>query len=125
MYEDNRKDTGRTGESIALSFLQKQGYTVVEKNFRCKFGEMDIIAENDDQLVFIEVRSCRSLNSGLPQESLNYFKKKRLTQIALFYLTSHNLGNLSCRFDVVAVLFDAARRVSSIDLIKNAFEATF
>ena len=122
---DTRKDTGKKGEEVALSFLRKKGYKILDRNFRCGFGELDIVAEKNNQIIFIEVRSCRSLNFGSPQESLNYFKKKRLTRLALFYLTSHNLKNVFCRFDVVAVVFEEGSKISSINLIKNAFGATF
>ncbi|MBE0477838.1 YraN family protein [Candidatus Aerophobetes bacterium] len=122
---DTRKDVGKKGEQVALSFLRKKGYKILDRNFRCRFGELDIVAEEDNQIIFIEVRSCRSLNFGSPLQSLDYFKKKRLTRLALFYLTSHNLKNASCRFDVVAVVFEEGSKIGSINLIKNAFVATF
>lgn len=115
---------GRKGEDVALSFLKKKGYHILDKNFRCKLGELDIVAEEDDQIVFVEVKARKNLDFGLPQESLNYFKKKRLTSLALFYLTSHHLQQVSCRFDVVAVVFKE-NEAASIHLIKNAFKATF
>jgi len=124
MKRQTRKDVGKEGEKVALSFLKKKGYRILDKNFRCKFGEIDIIAEENGQIVFLEVKTRRNLDFGLPQESLNYFKKKRLTRLAQFYLARYHLEGISSRFDVVAVIFKESR-IHSIHVIKNAFEATF
>jgi len=120
----SKKKVGKKGEEIALSFLRKRGYNILDRNFRCRLGELDIVAEENNQIVFIEVKTRENLSFGLPQESLDYLKKKRLTRLALFYLASRHLKNISCRFDVVAVFLKKGR-VENIHLIKNAFEATF
>jgi len=119
-----RKDVGRRGEKIALAFLKKRGYHILDTNFRCQLGELDIIAEEGGQIVFIEVKTRQSFDFGLPEESLNYPKRQRLTRLALFYLSRYNLKKVSSRFDVVAILLDE-KKVKDIRLIKNAFEATF
>ena len=124
MYSDKRKELGRKGEEIALSFLKKKGYHILDKNFRCPLGELDIVAREGDQIIFIEVKTRRSSGFGPPEESLNYIKKKRLTRLALFYLTNNRLKGVCCRFDVVAIVFKK-EKVEAIHLIKNAFEATF
>ena len=124
MKDDKRKNLGKKGEEIALCFLKKKGYRILNKNFHCQLGELDIVAEENNQIVFVEVKTRKSLNFGLPQESLNYPKKKRLTKLALFYLTTHHLGEISCRFDVVAILVNR-EGAETVHLIRNAFEATF
>lgn len=124
MNRKNRKVVGRRGEQVAISFLKEKGYRILDKNFHCKLGELDIVAQEGNQIVFVEVKTRQNLDFGLPQESLNYFKKKRLTRLALFYLASHYLKDVPCRFDVVAVVFKEGNP-KSIRLIKNAFEATF
>lgn len=124
MPQDKRVELGRKGEKAALSFLRKKGYKILERNFRCRFGEIDIVAKKEDRIVFVEVRSRENLNLGHPEESLTYTKKKRLTKLALFYLSCHRLENIPCRFDVVAVVFEKGR-IKNIHLVKNAFEATF
>lgn len=124
MDNGKRKDVGRRGEKIAFAFLKKRGYHILDRNFRCPLGELDIVAEEGGQIVFIEVKARQSFNFGLPEESLNYPKKRRLTKLALFYLSRYNLKKVSSRFDVVAILLDG-EKVKDIHLIKNAFEATF
>lgn len=115
---------GRRGEKIALTFLKKRGYHILDTNFRCRLGELDIVAEENGQIVFIEVKTRQSFDFGLPEDSLNYPKRQRLSRLALFYLTRYNLQKYPCRFDVVAILLDQ-KKIKNINLIKNAFEAAF
>ena len=123
MDGEKRKKLGKRGEELAIGFLEDRGYCIIERNFRCRLGELDIIAKEDNQIVFIEVKTRMSTTFGLPQESLHYSKKKRLTRLASLYLANHHLQKASCRFDVIAITVKG-ERVHAIDLIKNAFEAT-
>lgn len=118
---DERKILGREGEKAAISFLKTRGFTILETNYRTKTAEIDIIAKENNYICFIEVKTRQSLAKGLPRESVNYAKQKKIIQGALFYLKRTNLFNSRVRFDVVEVykkndLFD-------INIIPNAFQA--
>lgn len=115
-----RRDTGIQGEKIARDFLKKRGYHILDTNYRCPQGEIDIIARHKDYLAFIEVRTKRSLNFGSPEESITRTKKERLKTTALQYRQSHrNLPPL-WRIDVVAIELDEKGKPSRIELIDNA-----
>ena len=117
-----RRDTGIQGEKIARDFLKKRGYHILETNYRCPRGEIDIIARHKDYLAFIEVRTKRSLDFGSPEESITRVKKERLKTTALQYRQSHrNLPPL-WRIDVVAIELDEKGHPSRIELIDNAVE---
>lgn len=118
-----KKEIGQKGENLAADYLQNAGYTVLERNYRCKLGEIDIIARDNDTLVFIEVRSRSSLAFGLPQESINRRKRHQISKVALEYMIRRKLKNIPARFDVVAVSFEG--RKEKVDLIKDAFELSF
>jgi len=115
--------TGKLGEQMAAAYLQEAGYQILERNYRCPFGEIDIIAREDDTLVFVEVKSRRSENFGLPQLAVGPDKQRRISKISLYYLQSHRLDAENVRFDVVAILLRPEN--SSIELIKDAFELTY
>ncbi len=115
-----RKDTGMLGERLAGDFLRKHGYRILEANYRCPAGEIDLIAEHKDFLVFVEVRTKRSRDFGTPEESITPTKRKRLITVAAHYQQSHhNLPQL-WRIDVVAVELDRKGKPSRIELIENA-----
>ena len=116
----NRRDIGKLGEKIATGFLRKKGYRIRETNFRCREGEIDIVAQQKDCLVFIEVRTKSNLDFGTPEESITQSKKERLVSSALSYISSHeNLPPLQ-RIDVVAIEIDEAGKAKRIELIENA-----
>ncbi len=115
-----RRNTGILGEKLARDFLEKRGYHVIETNYRCPEGEVDIIARHKDSLVFIEVRTKTSLAFGSPEESITPAKKERLRAIASHYQQTHqNLPEL-WRIDVVAVELNRKEQPSRIELIENA-----
>ena len=115
-----RRDTGILGEKLAAAFLKEQGYHIIETNYRCPEGEVDIIAGHQDFLVFVEVRTKRSLEFGSPEESITRAKKERLRLVAERYQESHdNLPQL-WRIDVVAIELDQRGKPSRIELIENA-----
>jgi putative endonuclease len=115
-----RKDTGILGEKIASEYLKKRGYHIKEANYRCKEGEIDLIAQHKDYLVFIEVRTKKSLAFGTPEESITAAKREKLRTLADQYLQTHdNLPQL-WRIDVVAVELNSKGKPSRIELIENA-----
>ncbi len=115
-----RLKTGRQGEDVAVQFLLKKGYRIVERNFRCPFGEMDIVARQADTLVFVEVRSRRTEGFGGPLDSIGALKQKKLSRIALCYIQKHHLEGQKARFDVLGVrLRDNGHE---IEMIMNAFD---
>jgi len=115
-----RKETGIRGEKLAKDFLKKQGYRILETNYRCPEGEIDIIARHKDFLVFIEVRTKKSLEFGSPEESITLTKKERLRAVASRYRQTHNDLPLLWRIDVVAVELNQEGKLSRIELIENA-----
>ena len=113
----NKRTIGTTYEQVALKFLQKKGYEILETNFRCRFGEIDLIAKDGEYLVFVEVKFRSSKESGTPQEAVDYKKQRIISKVATFYCMKHNCyDQIPCRFDVVAIL------KSEIELIQDAFE---
>jgi len=118
----NRQEVGKLGEKAARKFLKKQGYRIREVGFRCPHGEIDIIAQRKDCLVFVEVRTKSSLDFGTPEESITQAKKKKLVTLALTYANTHqNLPSL-WRIDVVAIELDDKGKTRRIELIENAVE---
>jgi len=118
----NRQEVGKLGEKAARKFLKKRGYRIREVGFRCPRGEIDIIAQQKDYLVFVEVRTKSSLDFGTPEESITAAKKKKLVALALTYTSTHrNLPPL-WRIDVVAIELDDKGKTNRIELIENAVE---
>lgn len=116
----NRKDVGTLGEKLATDFLKKKGYHIRETNFRCKQGEIDIITEKKDSLVFVEVRTKTSNDFGSPEESVTHAKKEKLIASALTYITTHQNLPPSWRIDFVAVELDQKGKATRIELFENA-----
>ncbi len=115
-----RRDTGILGEQLARDFLTKRGYHILENNYRCPEGEIDIIARQNDSLVFIEVRTKTGRGFGSPEESITPAKKRKVKTAALRYQQTHDNLPPSWRIDVVAVELDAKGRVLRLELIENA-----
>jgi len=115
----NSKLIGKKAEDMAVTYLKRKGYRVIERNYSNKIGEIDIIAFEGGQLVFIEVKARKSSAYGLPMESVNYRKQMKLRQVAQSYLKQHEMPEASCRFDVVSIILNENQ--SDIQLIKNAF----
>lgn len=115
-----RRETGILGESLARNYLEKRGYCVLENNYRCHEGEIDIVARHQDYLVFVEVRTKKSLKFGSPEESITQAKMKRLKACALYYQQTHYNLPESWRIDVVVIELNNKGKLSRIDLIENA-----
>lgn len=112
---------GKQGEREAVKLLQSEGYQIMECNFRTKLGEIDIIAQDNDTICFVEVRTKTSPEEGHPLESISPHKCRKLTQAAWCYLKEKDLTEAHARFDIVAVmpLEDGEYKT---ELVKNAFE---
>jgi len=115
-----RSIAGNVGEKIAAGFLKKRGYRILETNFRCRTGEIDIVAEKDGCLVFIEVRTKTSVEFGLPEESVTRAKREKLVNTALTYLASHESTPETWRIDFVAVELDQQGKATRLEVIENA-----
>jgi putative endonuclease len=115
------KDKGDQGEDRAAAFLRKEGYRILERNYRCPLGEMDIIAREGKTVVFVEVKARSSDRFGSPQAAIGPQKQRRMTAIALFYLKGKGWLDTPARFDVAAVNLQEGRE--TVTLHKNAFDA--
>jgi len=118
----NRQEVGKLGEKAARKFLKKRGYRIRETGFRCPHGEIDIVAQQKDYLVFVEVRTKSSLDFGTPEESITQAKKKKLIASALTYINTHQKLPSSWRIDVVAIELDDKSKTKRIELIESAIE---
>ena len=115
----NHLTIGKRGEDIAAEFLQKQGYRILQRRYRSKMGEIDIIAAKADWCVFIEVKTRRSARFGLPSEAVNYHKQGKIINTALLYLAFTGRQNCPVRFDVIEIILTADNH--KINHIENAF----
>lgn len=113
----NKRSVGNKYEKLVSDYLEKQGYYIKERNFRCRFGEIDIIAKKDSYLVFIEVKYRSTGKYGVPQEAVDHCKQKRISNAASFYLYKYHYPmDTPVRFDVAAVSEGA------IVIVENAFD---
>ena len=112
----NKRQIGTEKEKLAGAYLEKNGYEIIEYNFRCRQGEIDIIARDGEYLVFCEVKYRSDMSKGTPLEAVDYKKQRVISRCALFYIMKQRLGDVPCRFDVVSVTNQ------EIQVIKNAFD---
>ena len=120
---EKRLQFGREGESAALAFLKKKGYRILEKNFRARVGEIDIIAEQVGVIVFIEVKARTSHEFGHPFMAITPAKQRKIIQTAKSFLARKRIFDKPMRFDVVALTSDAGSPDSwQIELLENAFQ---
>jgi putative endonuclease len=119
--ELSHTELGRLGENAAARFLQAKGYAIIERNFRCPRGEIDIIAKHSGELVFVEVKTRTTQDVARPADSVTADKQERLAKAAEVYLLRKAKGEWRCRFDVVEVLMTPHGRILQIDLLGGAF----
>lgn len=98
------KELGARGESAAARFLRRRGYEIIERNWTCFAGEVDIIAANGEALVFVEVKTRSGVRKGFPSEAVDRAKRDRYERIALAYVQSHCIGEVIVRFDIIAIV---------------------
>jgi putative endonuclease len=120
---DGRRQTGESGESIAVKFLKENGYEIIEQNYRCKLGEIDIIARDDRVLAFIEVKARRTGDFGGPKWAVTPRKQRKISMVALKYLKETEQMEKRARFDVVAIRLLPGD--PDVEIIKNAFELAY
>lgn len=118
---NRRQRLGNKGEDAVARYLKKKGYKILIKNYRCKLGEIDLIAQDGADLVFIEVKTRSGLGYGSPAAAVNAKKQRQICRTAQYYLAEYRLFDTPARFDVISVLLDAAKDYR-IDQIKNAFD---
>ncbi|MBB5348918.1 YraN family protein [Desulfoprunum benzoelyticum] len=118
---DKRIAFGKKGEDLAASHLLGLGYRILARNYRQRRGEIDIVARDGDCIVFIEVKSRMAGGRFSPGEAITAQKRRQIARVAQMYLAAHRLHDIPARFDVVAVLLDAAGQWR-IDHIPNAFD---
>ena len=111
----NNRAVGTRYENIASDFLTACGYSLLERNFRSRIGEIDIVASENDCICFVEVKYRKDLSSGFPAEAVTKTKQKKIIQTANYYLMTHPFAGSLIRFDVVEIVGDKIR------LIRNAF----
>jgi putative endonuclease len=114
---DSRKEEGKKGEERALVALKKDGYRIIEKNYRNPLGEIDIIAEEDGYLVFVEVKKRNTPKFGSPLSAVDRNKKRHIIRSAMYYLKDNRCFDKKVRFDVVGI--DG----NGVQIIKHAFMA--
>ena len=117
MYKKNNRRTGTGYERKAGAYLESLGYKIVTYNYRCRLGEIDLIAKEGETLVFVEVKYRRDDKMGNPKEAVDRKKQKKISMTASYYLMREcGRMDIPCRFDVAAVLGE------QIEVVKNAFE---
>lgn len=114
---ENLRETGSEYEQKAACFLEERGYRILVRNYRCRVGEIDLVAMHNGYLVFVEVKYRKTVNYGMPVEAVGYKKQRTISKVAQHYIVSHGVGSqIPIRFDVVAVLGD------EITVWEHAFE---
>lgn len=120
---NKRQKFGEKGEEIAVRHLKKEGYKIIETNYRNKLGEIDIVAKDKDTIVFAEVKTRRSVRFGSPKQAITIQKQKKISMVALCYLKATGQTAARARFDVVGVISNQDKPV--VEIIKNAFELAY
>lgn len=111
----NNRQIGTYYEIRARGYLVDKGYQILTMNFRCRTGEIDMIAKDGAYTVFVEIKYRSNNKCGLPRESITYYKKQKIVKVAQYYLVYHHLGDIPCRFDVIEIYKE------QINHIINAF----
>lgn len=120
---DGRRRLGDFGEAAAAAYLVRQDYTILARKWRCQMGEIDLIAQQGTQVVFVEVRTRRSAARGLAEESITPTKQRRLIALAHTYFETQDITDeLPWRIDVIAVIVDTSGRVAHLEHISDAIE---
>jgi len=115
----NKRMQGAKGEATAVQYLQRHGYKILKQNYRYERGEIDIVAEDNNELVFVEVKARHSHAYGMPEESVTPKKQQQIRTVAEGYLAEHNSNERVCRFDVIAI--DWRGRQTAIRHYRDAF----
>lgn len=119
----DRRALGRIGEAAAGDFLVRRGYRIIARNFRCPFGELDLIAQHGEAIVFVEVKARTTTDFGEPFDAITPLKQRRLLRLATYYLKGRNWLRRPARFDAVSVTVAPDGAVTRIEVLAHAFEA--
>jgi putative endonuclease len=123
--KSNQRKFGDEGEKIAVDYLTKNNYKIIDRNFRVgRLGEIDIIARENEYLCFIEVKTRTSLIFGMPSEAVNKRKRRSIIKLASIYMNRYRLTENNARFDIVEIIVNTKTGqiiVQNINIIKNAF----
>ena len=117
-----RQQLGILGEKLAVEELERRGYAITARRYRTPCGEIDIVAEDGETLVFVEVKARETAEFGTAAEAVTPWKQRRLVRMARDYLTRERVADRPCRFDVVAIMFDGP--APAVELFQNAFDAS-
>ena len=120
---NKRQQYGKESESVAVRYLKKNGYKILEQNYRNKIGEIDIISKDKKTLAFVEVKATRTDSFGSPKWAVTPKKQRKISMVALYYLKDTKQNKVKARFDVVAI--SSSQDNPRIELIKNAFELAY
>lgn len=123
ILQNKRQQFGKKSETLAAWYLKKNGYKIIEQNFRTELGEIDIIAKEKKTIVFVEVKSRQSIRYGDPKWAVTLKKQRKISMVALQYLKSIRQLDARARFDVVAITSN--RDEPQIEIVKNAFELAY
>lgn len=118
----DKKGIGDLGEKLAAGFLRKHGYKVLDRNYRCREGELDIVARKGDCLVFVEVRTRTGNAFGTPEESVTATKRQHIARAAMSYLQEHGSAQDNWRIDLVAIELDPKNKPIRIDIVENVLD---
>jgi putative endonuclease len=113
------KDLGRAGEEFAEYYLKNLGYKILQKNFRCRLGEIDLIVKKDNILTFVEVKTRKSSSYGAPEESIDYLKINRIKNSAEYFISLRKLYDFDASFDVISIKLVSSKFL--LKHIRNAF----
>jgi putative endonuclease len=116
-----RRASGLGAEQRAAAFLEEAGYCILDRNFRCRYGEIDLVVERGELLCFVEVRMRSSATWGDPSQTVSLSKQRRIVKTALHYLIAHAISNRMLRFDVIAIIGQGAE--ARVEHLPGAFDA--
>ena len=117
----SRLNIAKTGELFAAAHLKARGYKILVQNYRSGRGEIDLVAQDGDCIVFVEVKTRRSLKFGPPQAAVTTQKQRQISKVALKYLQAHSRFDAPCRFDVIAIHLSPQLELLKLEQIENAF----
>ncbi|MXY27992.1 YraN family protein [Candidatus Poribacteria bacterium] len=120
--DQSRLNVAKIGEALAVAHFKARGCKILAQNYRVGRGEIDLIVKDGQFIVFVEVKTRRSLKFGLPQEAVTRQKQKQISKIALGYLQAKNLWDAPCRFDVIGIHLSYQSELLNLEHIKSAFE---
>lgn len=113
------KSVGDFGEKAAIDFLQKKGFRIIDKNFRLRLGEIDIVAVKNKKLHFIEVKTRIGLSKGYPHEAINFYKIKRIEKLVNLYLKDKNMKNRKLSLDVISIILSGEKKIKNISFYES------